>query len=148
MSNQFFTKGRAAFMKGQINLLGDNIKTCLLSRNFTGGGVTLDTLEFYSELAGEVLTGGNAIRSLTNKNVTPAAHYFADNVVFSAMTAGQRIGYILIFQDTGGTVDGPPAAAGAARLIALIDSGYGLGAGTNGTDVTVEWDATDGIIKL
>lgn len=146
--NQFFTSGRGAFMRGEVNLVGDNIKCCLLSMNFVGGAGALDSLSTYADVAGSVLTGANNVKTMTGKSVSAAAQFFADPVVFSAITAGQRIGYICIFKDPGGTVDGAPASPASAQLVALLDSGYGLGAGTNGTDVTINWDATDGVLKL
>ena len=72
-------------------------------------------------------------------------------ITFISLTANQTIGYLCVFKDPDPlNTDGAPATGnqGSARLIELIDSGYGIGAGTNGQNIQITWDTTTGIMRI
>ena len=158
MANSLYDKVRPAFALAQINWATDNIKVAVLGPTYTGGTVATQNDEFYSSIAAHTLVGTTPIRSLTNKvtsmGVSPNIIYgalSANPVTFVALTANQTIGYLVIFKDPDvNNIDGPPALGnqGSAQLIALMDSGYGIGAGTNGQNIQITWDLTNGIMRL
>ena len=154
MSNNNYDYARVAFATAQIDWLNHNIKAAVLSPLYTGGTIATTTEVHFDSIAPYVLTGGQPIVTLINK-VTSVGSLIgalsADPVTFTALTANQSIGYIVIFKDLDITnINGAPALGNqtSSPLIALIDSGYGIGAGTNGYDMELTWDTVNGITRL
>ena len=158
MANALYSKGREKFLKGDISWDTDNIKVALLAGTYLGGSVAHDTDEWFSDIASHVLTGTAPIKSLaskttsiTNNGTTTYGIASAAAVTFSSITSNQTIAYVAVFKDTNGSnIDGEPAAQDqdSCPLIALFDSGYGIGAGTNGGDIRITWDPINGMFKL
>lgn len=154
MSNNNYDNARVAFAEGQINWSSDNIKAAVISQLYTGGTTATTNDVHFDAIAPYVLTGGQPIVTLINK-VTSVGSLIgalsADPATFIALTANQSIGYIVIFKDPDPTnINGAPALGNQASspLIALIDSGFGIGAGTNGYDMEITWDLVTGITRL
>ena len=156
--NALYDKVRPAFATAQIDWLNDNIKVAVLGPTYIGGSVSIQNDQFYSSIANHVLLGTQPIRTLVNKvvnmGVEPNIIYGAlsgNPVTFVSLTANQTIGYLVFFKDPDpANVDGPPAIGNqaSARLIEIIDSGYGIGAGTNGQNIQITWDVTNGIMRI
>ena len=150
MSNSVYSSARTLFLNGDLSWTRSNIKVCFLSNTYVGAsGTTIHSK--YSDIASYVLSGTVNVRSLTSKSLEPngiKGAGTAANVQFTAINSGQVIGFILIFADTANTIDGPPASPSTAPLIALIDAGYGLGAGTNSGDLLITWPTTHGIVEF
>ena len=147
-----YDNARVLFASGQINWTTDNIKAVVLSPAYTPN---ISTDLHYSDISSYVLTGTHPIKTLTtpvtqvgtSPNIIVGA-LSADPVTFVALTSNQTIGFIVIFKDTGSTHDSVPISPSTAPLICIFDSGYGIGAGTNGYDVQITWDTTNGILRL
>ena len=156
--NSLYDKIRPAFAQAQIDWLNDNIKVAVLGPDYTGGTVATQNDQFFSDVAANVLIGTMAVRTLVNKStsmgISPNIIYGALNanpVTFISLTANQTIGYFVIFKDPDPlNIDGPPSLAnqGSSRLIELIDSGYGIGAGTNGQNIQITWSLDNGIMRI
>lgn len=150
MSNQFYDSIRAKFLEGQVNLVGMNVKIALLDSTYVGGNTAITTHTSYADIASHVIPGTTTVVSLTNKTSSKggvSGAYGADNVIFTAPNGGVTVGFFVIFVDEGSTVDGAPSNQNTATLIALIDSGYGIGSGTNGGNFEVTWDPR-GIFRI
>lgn len=148
MSNALYEKATTAFAKGQINLETNNIKVALVTNGYTPD---LTNHQYYTDIASHVATGTKPIKSLANKAILTGAqegHLDADDALFTEITDGQTIPYAIIFQDTEAGTDSVPLTPGTARLIALLDTGTGLPITSNGGDITLQWDATNGIFSL
>lgn len=157
MANSLYDKIRPAFAQAEINWLTDNIKLALVSPSYLGGTISTQQDQYYTSIAPYILTGTHTIRTLTSKvtsmGTSPVIYGALSSgpVTFTAVTANQTIGYLAIFKDTDPTnIDGPPASGnqGTSNLIVLFDSGYGIGAGTNGQDIQITWDLVNGILRL
>ena len=94
----------------------------------------LATDEFYTSISPYVL---NTTQTLTNKAVVGGV-FDADDVTYSAVTAGDTCEGVVIYEDTGNTATSP--------LIAYIDQITGFPLLTNGGDVVVQWD--NGTFKI
>jgi hypothetical protein len=154
--NQNYAKAKSALLRAEIDWLNDNIKMAVLGTSYTGGSVAIDNDEFYTAIHAHVMAGGTAIKTLTGKAVTVGTSPVkegvadADDVTFVSITAGHTVGFFVFFKDPdGANIDGPPATGdrASARLIHLIDSGPGIGYGTNGGNFTSKFQAA-GIIEL
>ena len=156
MANSLYGSGREGFLRGEISWNNDNIKACILSDTYAGGVTSLNNHTVYSDIASYVLTTdevGGAGNCITLVSKTTAAYGVkgvagAGNTTFRKISENQTIGYLALFMDAAATVDGAPATPSTAKLIALLDSGQGIGAGTNGGDILITWDQTKGIFKL
>ena len=151
--NQNYASANAAFLEGQINWLSDNIKVALLNPSYTGGNIAIAGDVYFTAIAPYVLVGSTPIKTLTGKSVNVGSSYGTTNaatVTFSSLSASQILGYLCIFKDPDITnANGAPSSAnqGSSQLIHLIDSGYMIGTGTDGGDITVMWNSS-GIFNL
>ncbi len=155
MANALYQKGREKFLKGEIAWLTDNIKAALVLPTYVPDTTTH---EYFSSISSYILTGTVTCKKLSGKgtsavinSVTNYGIATAAPTTFSTVTSNQTIGFIVLFKDSDGVAgDGPPAVENEATspLICIFDSGYGIGAGTNGGDIRVTWDAVNGIFKL
>ena len=153
MSNQNYAYANAAFLKGEINWLSDNIKVALLNPSYTGGNIAISGDIYFTAIAPYILVGSTPIKTLTGKSVNVGSSYGITNaaaVTFSSLSASQILGYLCIFKDPDiNNTDGAPSSGnqGISQLIHLIDSGYMIGTGTDGGDIEVIWN-TSGIFNL
>ena len=156
--NSLYDKIRPNFAEAQINWLTDNVKVALLGGTYLGGTASTASDQFFSDIASHVLLGTKPIKTLTGKvtsmGSSPNIIYGAlssNPVTFETLTANQTIGYLAVFIDPDpANIDGPPASGDQASspLILLYDSGYGIGAGTNGQNVQITWDLVNGMFRL
>jgi len=159
--NSKYDSARIAFGTKQIDWLNDNIKCAALSPSYPGGTIALTTHSTFNDIASYVLTGSQPIITLTNKVTSVgslAGAFSSGQFNFVALSGNQTIGFLAIFKDYNlANINGAPLqgsygsqilANQACPLIALMDSGEGIGAGTNGFDIQVIWDTTKGIFRL
>jgi hypothetical protein len=154
MSNSLYSKCRQKIIQAEIDWINDNIKSALVDGTYIGGFQALDNDEFYTSISGCILTAVAPIKTLTNKVTIVNGVYgavSADPTTFNNVDPAQTISYIVIFKDPDiNNINGPPNSNdyGSSPLIALIDSGYGIGAGTNGGNIKITWNPTKGIFKI
>lgn len=130
--NTLYPKGREAFLTGEIDWLGDDIKVVICE----AGYVYDDAHEFLSDVTDVIDTSGN----LTNKSATDGIAD-ADDVTFTAVPAGPDIERVIVFQDTGN-----PATS---RLIVYYDrntASVQIELTPSGLDVLVQW--SNGALKM
>ena len=159
MANTIYDSARVAFSLAEINWVNDNIKVVLLNTTYTPYPTTDST---YNDITNYTLLATANPISLTNKvtstgNLVGALN--ADPATFAAPAALQTVGFVAFFKDYNPTnINGAPitnstyttqlAANLACPLIAMYDSGYNIGTGTNGFDITLTWDSVNGILRL
>lgn len=138
MANALYDKGRESFLgstTGSINWQTDTIKACLVSSSYSP---SLATHQFLTSVTAH--TGSLTAQTLSNKDSTNGIAN-ADDISFTAVSAGLVWPYVLIFKDTGNI--------GTSMLIALIDTANGLPVTSSGGDIGVTWDnGTNKIFKL
>lgn len=154
MAINLYDHARVNFALGQINWVADNIKVAVLSPAYVAGLVaTANDLDF-SAIAPFILTGVEPIITLINKVTSVGSNVgalSANPIDFVALDINQIMGFYVVFKDPDPTnVNGAPALANYATspLLVLYDTGFGLGAGTNGFDIQVTWHPTEGMFKL
>lgn len=158
MANSLYNNARVAFANAEINWTSDNIKAVLLSPSYAGGSVSIAGDSNFTSIAPYVLTGTIPSVTLTSKvtsvgtspNIITGA-LSAAPVTFVSVTAGQIIGYIAIYKDINpANINGVPLSGdqSTSLLISLFDSGFGIGAGTNGANIQITWDQVNGILRL
>lgn len=123
MANQLYPKGKEAFITKKVDMSADNIKLILTRDAYVG------TEEFLSEIADIVATSTN----LTTKAITNGI-FDSDDVVFASVAAGAIINYAILYHDSG--------TAATSYLLAHIDTATGLGVTPDGTNITVEVNAS------
>jgi hypothetical protein len=135
MANALYDKARESFLKGEINIPTDTIKTVLVD----SGAYTVDLAnhQFLSDIPSGARTATSG--AMTSKT-TAAGVFDAADVTLTAVT-GSQSEYLVIYQDTG--------TVGTSRLIAFIDTATGLPITPNGADETIVWDnGANKIFKL
>ena len=130
MANALYTIFKNGLMNQLYDLDDDTLKVALLNDTYSVDLVTnTDYATFASsaQIATDTLAGGSI----------SAGVFDASDHVFSSVTTGLTIAYIVIYHDSTG------------QLIAYFDtdSGGTIGTDTNGGDVTVTWNAS-GIFGL
>lgn len=124
MANAMYTKGRAAFLDGQISWANDTIRAMLLTSAYT---VNLGTHQYLSDVAGQMV----ASAALTTKTSTGGAAG-ADPAVFTAVLAALGVGtQAIVYKDTG--------TAATSRLICHHDTITGFPVTPNGGDIRIDW---------
>lgn len=126
MANALYAKGKEKILTAQINMSTADIQAVLLKSAYTPN---LSTHEYLADIAANVV---DTAVSLTTKTIT-AGVFDADDTIFTTVAAGDTVGYVALFKNTGVSATSP--------LIALIDSASaGLPATTNGDDIKAQWD--------
>jgi len=150
-----YERGREAFLNGQISWGNDNIKIVPLNSNYVGGATAQFAHQYYSDISAYVIqsneyciTLGSKTSNLSVALGTQGGVAGAANCTFHSIVTGLTFSYLAIFKDTAVTVNGQPATPGTAPLIALIDSGYGIGLQTNGGDISITFDPVNKIFVL
>lgn len=120
--------GRQGFAEAKIDWINDTLKCAILKTAYVPN---LATHQYYTDLGANVL---NTPQTLTGKTTdSPVGGVVdADPVTFTAVTAGDTVGSVVIYKSTGN-----PATD---RLILCIDTAAGLPVLTNNGDITVVWD--------
>lgn len=134
MANQMFPKGLEGFLAGDIDWDAHDIRCCLV-RGYTFNSAH----DFLNDVTG---AGGTIVASssaFTAKTVTNGVAD-ADDVTFTAVASGASIPALLIYKEG--------ASDAARRLIAYIDTGTGFPISPDGSDVVIQWDATNKIFTL
>ena len=127
MASGLYAATKKLMLDGDIDLLTDNIKVCLVDTDdYT---VDLATHDFLDDVAGAaiVATSGNFASKTTTGGVLDAA-----DITFSSVT-GDKCAALIIYKDSG--------AAATSPLIAYIDSGTNLPIIPNGGDIIVTWSS-------
>lgn len=125
MANALYTKAKEKILSGAVNFTSDTVKVALVKSTYTQN---LATDEFYTTISANVL---GTPQTLAAKTVTGGA-LDADDVTWSAVTAGDTAKCVVLYKDTGSEATSP--------LLAFIDTITGFPLATNGGDVTVRWD--------
>lgn len=125
MANAFYTKGKEKVLNGDIDWDTDTIKASLVKNTYAQN---LTTDEFYTSISSYIL---NSDKALTTKVITGGV-FDADDITYSAVTAGDVAEAIVIWKDTG--------VAGTSPLLIYIDTITGFPITTNGGDITIQWD--------
>jgi hypothetical protein len=115
---------------------GVTVKAALILSSFTPVAATH---RFYSDISAQVV--GTPV-AIANKTVgTLGVGIFdGDDVTFSAV-AGLAVGKLAIYIDTGTTT--------TSKILAFVDQvTSGLLVTPNGGNITVTWDAVNGILKI
>lgn len=126
MANALYGKGKEKLLAGAINFGTDTIKAALVK---TAYAPNMATDEYFSTISANVL---NTPQTLTTKTTTLGV-VDADDVVFTAVTAGDTAKAVVLYKDTG--------LAGTSPLLAYIDVITGFPLATNGGDIQIVWDA-------
>ncbi len=135
MANALYDEGRRAFLAGEIDWLGTNMRIILVdAADYTRDLALHDFLD-------DVAAGAREEESSNLTTKTEADGIAdADNVTFSS-AAGDPCEQIIGFEETG--------TDGTSQLIFNIDTASGLPVTLNGGDVTVTWDnGANKIFKL
>lgn len=152
MPNSRYDKFKSKQLDGEVSWKNDNIKIAILGDSYAGGFVSLEEHEFFSDISSSILTGTKPIVRLENKfAITNGKHGYAsaDDILFEEISAGQVITYFIIFKDSDSSnLEGHPTNPSESPLILMIDSGYGIGSGTNGGGIVVRWNTQNGIFRI
>jgi len=127
MANVLYPKAKESFLSQSpsIDMDGDTIKVAMVTSAYTYSAAH----QYYSSASGVVGTP----QTLTTKTVASGV-FDADDAVFTAVTSGSTVAYLLIYKDTGSAATSP--------LIAYIDTvSSGLPVSTNGGNITITWDS-------
>lgn len=125
MANSLYTKGKEKILAGNIDFTNNAIKAIIVSSAYTAN---LTTHEFLSDVDANRL-GADA--TLANKTVA-TGRLDADDVTWSAVTAGATAKAVILYKDTGTPATSP--------LLLYIDTITGWPLATSGGDITVQWD--------
>lgn len=128
MSNAIYVKGAerllAAGLSGTAPVAG-TLKAALVKSTYVQN---LSTDEFFTAISAYVVGTPQALGSVT----TAGGKLDASDPTFTAVAAGDTIGSIVLYMDTG--------VAGTSWLFAYIDTVTGFPLATNGGDITPQWD--------
>lgn len=125
MSNSLYAKGKEKLLSGAIDLTTATMKVALVKSAYA---VNLGTHEFLSDLGANRL---NTDQTLSGKSVTGGV-FDANDVTFTAVTAGDTALAVVIYKDTG--------VAGTSPLLYYCDVITGFPLTTTGGDVVIGWD--------
>jgi len=140
MANLITNKFKFEAFTGDANLDAADLRCLLLT---TAGAPTADT-NFVSDIvANEVTVGGYARQTLTGETVTEDdtndfAYLDANDPSFTALVAGETVGWTILYRHTGADATAPVYAA-----YDITDTP------TNGSNIDITWNtpANGGLIK-
>ncbi len=129
MGNILYPKGKEHILNGDVDFDTDTIKVGLLKLTHTYSSAH----EYYDDVSADIVGTPVALASRTiSLGVFDAGNTTLDTV------AGDEVGYILLYKDTG--------TASTSLLIALYDSGANLPITPNGFDLVIKYDS--GVDKI
>jgi hypothetical protein len=135
MTAALYDLGRQAFLEGDIDWMGDDIRVVLI--HAPEYSVNLATHQYLVDIPA---LGRVAISDLLDNKTATAGVADADDVTFTGLT-GSSVQAVVAFQDTG-----DPATS---RLIFYNDEYTNLPFTPNGGDLNIVWDnGADRIFKL
>jgi hypothetical protein len=146
MANGVYNKGLEELAQATTDLQGADLRLLLVKSSYTFNKdhLTVDDGSANDPASHEVTVSGYARQALANEVVTrddtnDFTYLDADDVVFTALAAGETIGGAVLFRHTGVDTTAP--------LIAFYDL---VDTATNGGNVTVQWNtpANGGVLKL
>ena len=135
MANALYDEGRRAFLGGEIDWVGTEMRIMIVdSTDYT---IDLALHDFLDDVTvGGIVAESSALTTKTEADGIADA----DNVTFSAVT-GDSCEYVIGFEETG--VDS------TSQLIFAIDTASGLPVTPNSGDITVTFDSgANKIFKL
>jgi len=147
MANGVYNRGKQLLAVAGLNLDTADLRLMLVNATYTfdNNHNFIDNSGAGDPIDHEISVGGYARQALTTTTVTEDdandfAYLDADDVVFTALTAGQTIGGAILFDQAGG-------ADTARAVIAFYDL---VDTATNGGNVTIQWatPANGGVLKL
>lgn len=140
MVNEAYNILKKESADGNIDWVSDDMKVMLVSGSVTFDGTELDmTVVSALEVVGTGYTaGGASIASLvvTQNNSLSAGHVDGTDLTFTALDAG-TIAAAVIYRSAGSPANIP---------CLYLSSGGDFPITTNGGDVTLNWNATSGIL--
>lgn len=132
MANSVTNKGKFEIFTGTADLDASDLRVLLLKST---GTPTADTNFISDVVADEISVGGYSRQALTGETVTEDdandfAYLDANDPTFAALAAGQTVGWMCLFRQTGADATAP------------IYANYDLtDTATNGGDITVVFSA-------
>jgi len=141
MANSATNRLKFELANGTADFDASDCRVLLLNTSATPNA---DTNVINDVVANEISVGGYSRQALTGETVTEDdtndfAYFDANDVTFTALAAGQTIGWACLFRQTGSDATAP------------IYCNYDLtDTPTNGSDVTIVWatPANGGLVKL
>ena len=126
-TNALYEGARRRMLQGQLNVLTDTLKVYLVDAEY----YTVDTAghEFLSSVPAPARIAGPI--TLSNKAVTTAGAFDADDVTFSSVS-GASGEAIILYKDSGDEATSP--------LILYLGAATGLPITPNGGDISAVWD--------
>lgn len=126
MSNALYPSAKAKFLTAGLNLSSLTIKVALVKNT----GAYNSAHDFYDDISAHVIGTPQTLGSKT----TTGGVFDAADAAFTAVTSGDTVIALVIYNDTG--------TASTSDLIAWIDTtGSGaISVATNGGDINVGWD--------
>lgn len=126
MANRLYTKAAEKLLQSTFpNILSATVKAALVKNTYAEN---MDTDEFYTSISAHV---AGTPQTLAGKSIT-GGKLDANDVSFTAVTAGDVIECIVLYIDTG--------VAGTSELLARLDQVTSLPFATNGGDINPTWD--------
>ena len=132
---------KGLFLRGDINILQDNIKVMLLTDQYIPDAVNHEMIDDVSadEISATGYTAGG--KSLSGRHISEdganlRAEFQANPTVWS-ITGTATARYAAVYKDNG--------TPGSSPLIAIID--FGSNKTANNSDFNINWDS-DGILQL
>jgi hypothetical protein len=146
LANLVYNKGLEEIAKALSDLDGSDLRVLLVKTTYTPDKdhLFVDDGSADDPLSHEITVSGYSRQALASKTVTrddtnDFAYLDAADAVFAALASGQTVGGAILFRHTGTDTTAP--------LIAYYDL---ADTATNGSDITIEWNAPagGGVLKL
>ena len=136
MSNILYSLAKESLLKGEINLVNNDVKVLLVKNSYT---LNADTHQFVADIGNENIAARSTV--LDGKSVTLGTFDAENETVENYGTSG--FSYIIIYVDTGDD--------STSLLLAYIDTAIGLPVQSTSSEVsiTIQWsDLSNKIFTL
>ena len=138
MANTLYDSARAAFAKGEIDWINDDIRVVLCDVGYVFSAAHASMADI---ALGDRVPASSTGVALTTQAVETNGAVNADDATFTSVT-GDQVKSIVLYK----YVDATPANC---PLIAYLDSATGLPITPNGGDIIITWDnGTNKIFRL
>jgi len=126
MSNILYSLAKESLLKGEINLVNDDVKVLFVKNSYT---LNADIHQFVADIGNENIAARSTV--LDGKSVTLGTFDAENETVENYGTSG--FSYIIIYVDTGDDSTSP--------LLAYIDTATGLPVQSTSSEVsiTIQW---------